>query len=232
MCFWGLTTDNTKWSPGICIGDDQTGKGYALMLLSDPGVGKGPAFLNCGVIWLGNAAAITNNVWYHVACTLVPSAGRDLVIYLNGASNFTQAAISNGNSASGGSLQIACDSYAANHAGTQVVQIADAAIWNVALTASEIWALAYGTVRPYLVRPQSLLGCYTFDNYGAPGQDRSPLKNTAAITGAISFVPGPPRISAAPIINTSLTDPSYVMPPGVMPMVPPPAFVLMPQILW
>ena len=114
----------------------------------------------------------------------------------------------------------------------------DFALWNVALSPAEIYALAHGA-RPNQIRPRQLLSGFPMDGYqgnemspGASGAliaDRSiyNLNQSTSSTG-ISFIPGPPWISAAPILP-ALPDPKSVMPPQFM--VPPPPFILMPQIV-
>jgi hypothetical protein len=173
--------------------------------------------------------------WYHFAITCTNSSASNGVRgYSNGNNNPAWDSPLTGSMGDvmtvAGIGEAAFANFSSN--GDQFI-LADAAIWSAVLTPSEVLSLAMVTQRPGQVRPQSLIYWAPLDGYGAATLDRSIYKNSNAVqTGTIPFAPGPPRISDAPIINTSLTDPSYVMPPGVMPMVPPPAFVLMPQILW
>jgi hypothetical protein len=161
---------------------------------------------------------LVSGTWYHLAATfpsgVLPNG------YVNGALDGTGNA--NFTSNAQGLTQ------SGNDLGTNWFggSLADAAVWNVALAQAELTALANG-VRPYQIRPQSLIGFWPLDGYGHPALDRSRGKNNGVLTGT-AFATGPPLLNPAPII-LPLPDPSFVMP--AMPSPPPPQFILMPQIV-
>jgi hypothetical protein len=114
----------------------------------------------------------------------------------------------------------------ANNANSFSGSVGDCGLWNAVLSAQEIYALGKGYLRPYQVRPQKLISFFPLDGYGHPALDRGYAKNNGVLTGT-TFAPGPPLLSAAPILT---------MPPSNQAMspimfVPPPAFILMPQIV-
>ncbi len=92
--------------------------------------------------------------WEH-ACGL-SRAGNDHSVYLNGANrvdNTTNQAIGTVDL-----IQIG-ENFISNYR-THVGLLENAAIWNVALTDDEVYALGALHVSPLLIRPQSLICCY------------------------------------------------------------------------
>jgi hypothetical protein len=95
--------------------------------------------------------------------------------------------------------------------------IADVGIWNVQLSAGEIAALGNG-FRPKDIRPASLQGYWPLDGLQSPEPDFSGKVHNGTLTGT-SLASGPPVAMFTP------RWPQFWFPS------PPPAFVLMPQIV-
>jgi hypothetical protein len=74
--------------------------------------------------------------------------------------------------------------------------IADAAVWNTALSDGEVAALAKGA-RPYSVRPGSLVGYWPLDGLQSPEPDLSGKANNGTLTGT-ALVSGPPVMQFTP----------------------------------
>jgi len=178
-----------------------------------------------------NTSVLTAGSWQHVAMTwdggTTNAAIKD---YLNG----VQVDTTNDGSGtftgpySGSDLKFNIGLQINGGAPTAVFNgsIAEVVLYNVALTPTEIIALASGA-RPSSIRPQSIFRWYPLDGYQHPALDRSIWKSHGVLTGT-SFTPGPPLLNPAPIL-LPLPNPTVVMPP--MPMPPPPQFILMPQIV-
>lgn len=71
--------------------------------------------------------------------------------------------------------------------------IAEAAVWNVALTDAEMLALAKG-VKPYLIRPKNLFGYWPLHGLQSPEADRSGKAQNMILTAA------PPSFNHAPLV--------------------------------
>lgn len=69
--------------------------------------------------------------------------------------------------------------------------LADVAVWNVALDATEIAQLAAG-VPAYLIRPQNLVRYYPLDGISPAGQDMSGNWQSLALTGSLAYAADPP----------------------------------------
>lgn len=87
-------------------------------------------------------------------------------------------------------------------------RIAEAAIWNIVLTAGEISALAKGA-RPNTIRRSALLGWWPIDGIQSPEPDFSGNKNNGTLTGT-AFVTGPPVRLFSPYRPT---PPEFIAPP-------------------
>jgi hypothetical protein len=169
----------------------------------------------------GTTTASRLNLWTTVLGTY--DGGSSQIIYINGVQDGSISSTGYGGNVVGG-WGIGRDFV--NSANTFSGVIAEAAMWGAVLNAQEAYALGTGALRPYQIRPQKLLGYWTLDGYGHPALDRGIIKNNGVLTGT-TFAPGPPLLSAAPILT---------MPPSNQAMspimfVPPPAFILMPQIV-
>jgi hypothetical protein len=155
------------------------------------------------------------NTWYHRAAVYDTTNG--LKAYQNGTSYGTATA--NGNLAFGSVvMNIGQDP---TTAGRGVYgNLADFAIWNVALSAAEILSLSQG-IRPNAIRTLNLIGWWPIDGLASPEPDLSGAKHNATLNGTPTLGFGPPIAPFTP------RWPQYPLPPA-----PPPAFVLMPQIVW
>jgi hypothetical protein len=74
--------------------------------------------------------------------------------------------------------------------------LADVAVWNVALTQTEISALSQG-IRPYQIRPSALIGGWPLDGLESAEPDLSGKRNNGALTGTASVF-GPPYAPFTP----------------------------------
>jgi hypothetical protein len=176
----------------------------------------------------GTQASISLGVWHHVAFSNDPSnVSQGKVAYLDGVLDLGPTT-SGSMPAAQTTNPLKIGNYSAGTASAVDGSLADVAIWNAALTVSEMRELYYAAKRPYQIRPQSLIGYWPLDGYGAQALDRSIYRNHGVVTGGI-FVPGPPRLGDQPIL-LPLPDPSFVMAPINAPL-PPPPFILMPQIV-
>ena len=161
------------------------------------------------------ATTLVAGNWYHIAATCITASG-NATVYLNGVSDGTATALNANGIATTG--YIGWDNSNNYFDGN----IADAAYWSAALTPVEIKAL-YSGVRPGNIRPQSLVGWFQLDGYGAPALNRTNTGTNGVLTGT-SFVTGPSLLNAAPIFP-GVPAPAFFLGP-----VPPP-FILMPQIV-
>jgi hypothetical protein len=162
-----------------------------------------------------SASGATVGVWAHCAATFTNST---ITAYLNG-----------GNSGSGANTVNPPSGYTVANAGARDANsstanflagsIADTAIWTVALTASEISALANGA-RPNTIRPANLIFWWPLGGIQSPEPDLSGKANNGTLTGtAPAFGP--------PIMQFTPRWPQLVF--SAAP--PPPVFILMPQIV-
>lgn len=114
---------------------------------------------------------ITTNTWHH--CCGVFASITSRIAYIDGGSsgsNSTSKTVTN-------FANIAIGSYRTSTGvqwGPAAGQLAEAAIWNVALTASEVAALARG-IPPYKIRPDALRGYWPLHGLDSPERDWSPL---------------------------------------------------------
>lgn len=166
--------------------DDET-----LMSLDDNGGDDGFALyksttLAAGVTDAGGfndatSGAISTGTWQHAAAVFASNSSRSA--YLDGSAG------SDGNSRTPGTVthtRIGRDSNSILSAQVDFTgEIAEAAIWNVALSSAEIAQLADG-VSPLLVRPESLVAYWPLIGNDSPETDRLgafPLTVTSATKG-------------------------------------------------
>ncbi len=137
-----------------------------------------------GTIRATGATTITNGIWYH-GCAVYTSA-TDRAVYLNGASEATSvtSVTPAGLDTSGVGVL--------NGTGFFDGRIADAAIWNAALSANEIAALAAG-VSPLRIRRLSLAAFWPLYGYQSPEQDLVGA-NSLTLTNSPTAAGGPPSI--------------------------------------
>jgi hypothetical protein len=96
-------------------------------------------------------------------------------------------------------------------------RIADVAVWNIALTQTEVRGLAAGA-RPWQIRNASLLGWWPLDGLASPEPELSFKIANGTLTNSPAQAFGPPVMPFTP------RQPQYTFIP--------PVFNLMPQILW
>jgi hypothetical protein len=137
--------------------------------------------------------AVSTGAWHHVALTYDSTNG--LKGYLDGVADGTAAANGALNSTFvSEQLQIGNDTAVAGRFFGG--QLADAAIWNVSLSALEIAALAKGA-RPPVIREPSLIAYYPIDGLQSPEEDLSGFKNNGTVTGTTPAA-GPPYAMLSP----------------------------------
>ena len=177
------------------------------------------------------SGAATNNSWNHLAATATAAGGTgSLIIYYNGAQAGTGTGVGGGTTGTNVAVGNWYNTPSLNDAAYGY--LADAAVWNCVLTPSEIQELWQGKA-PGLIRPLNLRGWWRLDDSNTSIMiDRSFIKTPLKLIGSgIAFVPGPPRVGGDLPIIRPMPDPSFVMSPGSMPVIPPPPFILMPQIV-
>jgi hypothetical protein len=130
----------------------------------------------------------TINTWNHCAGTIDGSLTQR--VYLNGTK--TGVDITGVSGVTG----LSRTNIAAYIATTTIInpvdgRIAEVAVWNVALTANEILALALG-LRAYMVRPLSIAGYWPMDGLVSPEPDLSGRKIAMTLVNAPVRSNGPP----------------------------------------
>lgn len=132
------------------------------------------------------SVTISANVWFH-ACGVWASA-TDRRAFLNGANKGTDATNLTPAGLNRTSIGVQ-DGVAADPsspfapAGTG--DLAEVAIWNVALSDADVASLALG-IHPFLVRPDKLVGYWDVLGYYSPENNRKSNTATMAIQGALS----------------------------------------------
>jgi hypothetical protein len=153
--------------------------------------------------------------WYHVAGSFDTATLR---AYVNGSIDGTKTLGFTPINTNSQNLHLGF-SQTGDSSGNLNGNLADCAVWNIALSASEIKALATGA-RPNNVRPGNLVAWWPLDGLQSPEEDLSGNKNNGTLTGTAAAF-GPPYAPFAPRWPQWLDV-------GVA---PPPVFVLMPQIV-
>jgi hypothetical protein len=197
---------------------------------SSPNSGTFIFGVNLGGVTTGEFTRPSAGVWHQYVAILdgtQTGANQVSTVYVDGISQSLTHSLTSGTPNNFGNYSLYLMSRNASSlfgAGS----MADFAIWGGAiLSPVEAVGLAHG-MRPWQIRPQALIHFYPFDNYGHPALDKGLIINTGTLTGT-TFALGPPLISPVPILP-GLPEADTVM--QAMFMVPPPPFVLMPQILW
>lgn len=155
-------------------------------------------YTQSGVGFFDGGVNLALNKWSHLAVTDNASTA---IMYTNG-SQTNSVGAGGFSGPSGANFTIGGNTH------SMPGNVADVAAWTVILTPAEIYALGHGT-RPNRIRPGSLRGWWSLDGYGL-ALDRSGYNNFGTITGT-ALVPGPPLISAAPILvstRSSLKTPT------------------------
>lgn len=167
MACWFRTTATT-WRSLIEIADTGNGlTGSVNLGLSSSGAGIGAlrvaALINGSNTAASTVSHSTSNVWEHAAAVFTSDASR--AAFLNGGNKGT-------NSTSATPAALDTTRIGVNDFGEYMDgDVAEAAIWNVALDDAEIAALAKG-VCPLLIRPTSLVAYWPLLNSAAPDVDR------------------------------------------------------------
>lgn len=162
-----------------------------------------------------SSASPTTNTWFHAAGVFTSPTLR--AAYFNGGNKGTDTTSNTPgalNRTSIGASFKGSTSPADFFAGS----IAEACIWNVALTDSEVAALAKG-VRPSRMRPLSIVGYWPLWGLASPETDLSGAANNMVLTAA------PPAANHAPVTlftrkSPALAYPSYLPPAnyGIAPL--------------
>ena len=207
LAAWVMYTSlpNSSTYPGIITKNDPGGNKHQFSLQAQDSTGQFTMVTGNGGSTYGTSPICSTNpstgVWYHVAATL---SGTTQTVYLNGSyCNSNSSGTSMGSN--GERLCIG----EANNGGdnctnaTRYLQgrIAEAAVWNVALTANEIAALASGVTPPNAHGGTSLVGYWPLYGVDAPEPDLSGNGSSATVTGATAGNhiggPGPGILQAA-----------------------------------
>ena len=154
-----------------------------------------------------SAATVLTNTWQHAAAVFASSTSR--AAYRNGTAKGTNAT-----NITPGTPTIT--TVGAQFVGSATASffysglIAEAGIWNAALSDQEIAALALG-VPPFRVRPAALVGYWPLWGFGSPEPDLSGSANNLTLTAT------PPAANHAPVTlftkkSPALTYPSYLPP--------------------
>jgi hypothetical protein len=138
---------------------------------------------------LGAASAETSTsptagVWYHAAAVF--ASGTDRRAYLDAGGKVTNATSKTPSSAPDSVVVGAAAGSTVGNSFDTTAEIAEAAIWNVALTDADIAALAAGAP-PYTIRPDALQGYWPILGVNSPEQNYAgagqlPLTMTGSLT--------------------------------------------------
>jgi hypothetical protein len=150
-----------------------------------------------------SAAVINSNIWYHIAITTNGTTVQ--TSFING--------LTAGTGNSGWMPAGSSKTFWIGFATGQALQgnMADTALWNVVLSATEIAALAKG-IRPSQVRPAALIGYWPLDGLQSPEPDLSGNRYNGTLTGT-ALVFGPPTNLITPKRRTQFIP---VPPPPLM----------------
>lgn len=143
-----------------------------------------------------SSGTITANTWFHAGGVFASATSR--IAYLNGVAataDTTSRTPSGIDRTSIGNQDNTAQGKAWGIAG--IGDIAEAAVWNVALTAGEMAALAAGT-NPRQIRPANLVGYWPLFGHYAPENNLADPSKTLTLVGT-TMQPGPnPPVSWSP----------------------------------
>jgi hypothetical protein len=151
MACWFWTSDTTNDKDLMCVGSSTAQSNFIMRLRWDDYI-YAATYAGGSGDSAHTSTTFTGSAWQH-ACVVFRDTD-DRSAYLNGggrgnnATDLTPADLDR--------IDIGCYIYAGAHGWYWPGSIAEAAIWNVALTDDEVAVLATG-VSPLLVRPQSLV---------------------------------------------------------------------------
>jgi hypothetical protein len=146
------------------------------------------------------ATNVATGVWSHCAAVKNGTGTGSLKAYLNGAED---ASITSGRSMQARAEVFVIGSRPADSGIQFDGQIAEVAIWNVALTAAEIAALARG-VRPFSIRRGNLKGYWPLLGTGSPERDYSGNGQSLTVVGS---VPADTHAPVGPMVFSSTDAP-------------------------
>jgi len=212
--FW-LKTTTTTGSVTMVIGNQSSGAvaSYIITPSYSAFVGK-VTFWNDGGGPSAGASVTTNDGnWHHLVCVRTGSTGNwTIAFYVDGVASGSTSGIAT-NPTAGGFAAIG----GSNVGFPPDATLADMALWNVALTATEALGLSRG-IRPNRIRPTALVAWLPLDGIASTEPDLSGGKSNGTVTGTAKAF-GPPFAPFTP------RWPPYLLPPV------PPTFILMPQIV-
>lgn len=204
---WVFLSNLTQGSRFFAHGNTGTGADQALAFNIES-AGKFTASVDgIATSAVANANAVVNT-WYHVALVHV-AATNVTTLFINGVAQTTTAtaasSVSGANAVTIGVTSTETSRFLAGN-------MADAAIWSLALTANELLGLANGA-RPYQIRPANLLRWWPLDGIQSPEPDLSggafngTLTWTALVFGPpfMPFTPRWPQFPPPPVAPVAVT---------------------------
>jgi hypothetical protein len=159
--------------------------------------------------------ALSTGVWYPGLYVCTSATSRTMYIYQGGVLNTSSQTT---NIVFGGTTNQGRIGKFSNNASDLSGSVAEVAIWNAALTATEVQAYCLG-IRAYTIRPKSLVGYWPIDGLSSPEPDLSGNAVNGTLTGSPAFAFGPPytmlsprtprwlEVAAAPIFNPAWAKP-------------------------
>ena len=126
------------------------------------------------------SAGYTANVWHHACAVFASTTSR--AAYLNGGSKGTETSSSSPSGVNRTAIGI--DAFDLASAATDG-RIAEAAMWNVALTDADVLSLAAGA-SPLLVRPEGLVAYWPLIGRTSPEIGLKSSANNLTVTGAVA----------------------------------------------
>lgn len=183
----------------IAIADSSVNTSYIELILRSNAFGQTVAAISRSAAddeaLAESTSTYTANVWNHAAAVFASSSSR--AVYLNGGNKGTDA-----NDVTPGGLDITAIGVRPRSSLFAYVsgRVADAAIWDAALSDAEVASLAAGYAPP-LIRPQSLVAYWPLFGNLSPEPDRVGGYDMT-LNNAPTKVPHPPVIYPGPRIYT------------------------------
>lgn len=183
---------STGASNSVFLGHSSDYYGLVMGYSTAGRVGALLASIAVGEALAETSAAFTSNTWAH-ACAVFTSA-TSRTAYLNGGSSGTNT--TSCAPASMTNQSIGCYYSGSAAWGLAYGTIAEVGMWNVALTASEVGALARG-VPTTLIRPASIAGYWSLYGLDSPERDFQPgivstTRRALTMTGTAAQANNPP----------------------------------------
>lgn len=187
---YSVATNATGWAWGIqCSSNNNAG---FIIGQSSTGFFTGRGGDTSSSTTVNSTTPAIPNTWMHVA--LVGSTPSNRVIYVNGMPENTNTTSRNFAAANRVGAGARTSLTLANYFNGRV---AAAAVWNVALTAAEIAALAGGgnsaaAVNPFRIRPESIVACPELEHDWNTAHSRNRVGTVMGFTNAPTPIAGPP----------------------------------------